>query len=255
MRRHPTSLPAHQTRGPRISDRHLKECRVVSIALPLYPIQLTIAHSIQSFLDHSTSFGFFLHPTRFLTNLTASIPPTDQSPIPAALVNAIYLLGLAFSNDATLRQQESQMFDRAVHSLTSSLDPRRIIYMIQAEVLLSYYLFHKGRQLEGGYHSAAAVSIAVACRLHKQRSATWQGVVTHEEVVLPQPVDAIEEGERILAFWHVFVLDRCWSVWSQSPSVLIQESSANMQVDTPWPLKMSSYEQVSSFPYSRGHSN
>ena len=58
------------------------------------------------------------------------------------------------------------------------------------------------------------------------------------------PRDATEEGERINAFWTVFVLDRCWSVWMQSPSVLIDETSASTQVDTPWPLDLIGYEQV-----------
>ena len=143
------------------------------------------------------------------------------------------------------------MLTRTLHSLTSALDPTRIIYMLQAEVLLSYYLFYKGRQLEGGYHAAAAVSIAVACKLHKLRSEPWSPSVGTTEYLLPPAIDDIEEGERILAFWNVLILDRCWSVWSQSPSVLIQEASPTMQISTPWPLKMTSYERVSFTYWSR----
>lgn len=201
--------------------------------------------SIQSFIDHSTSFGFFLHPARFCSNLTASIPPTDQSLVPAALVYAVYLLGVVFSNDPGLREQELHMLTRTLHSLTSALDPTRIIYMLQAEVLVSYYLFYKGRQLEGGYHAAAAVSIAVACKLHKLRGESWPPAVDNTDYILPPAADDIEEGERIFAFWNVLILDRCWSVWSQSPSALIQEASPSMQISTPWPLKMTSYERVS----------
>lgn len=209
--------------------------------------------SIQSFMDHSTSFGFFLHPTRFFGNLTASIPPTDQSPVPAALVYAVYLLGVVFSNDPGLKEQESQMLTRTLHSLTSALDPTHIIYVLQAEVLVSYYLFYKGRQLEGGYHAAAAVSIAVACKLHKLRSNSWPPAAGNTEYLLLPAVDDIEEGERILAFWNVLILDRCWSVWSQSPSALIREASPSMQISTPWPLKMTSYERVSfNFGSGRG---
>ena len=176
----------------------------------------------------------------------ASIPPTDQSPVPPVLVHTVFLLGVTFGDDPVLNQQESQMLTRAIHSLTSALDPSRIIYLLQAEVLLAYYLFHKGRNLEGAYHTAAAVSIAVACKLHKLRSASWPAAAADADrgVNLPPPRDAIEEGDRILAFWNVLVLDRCWSAWSQSLSVLIQEASVTMQIDTPWPLKTSSYEQV-----------
>lgn len=201
-------------------------------------------NSIQSFIDHASSFGFFLHFDRFLVSLRASIPPTDHSPVPAALVHVVYLLGVVFSNDPVLKQQESQILTRALQSLTPALDPARIIYALQAEVLLSNYLFHKGRVFEGGYHSAAAVSIAVACRLHKLRSAVWPAVTANAELSLPAPRDDVEEGERTMAFWNVFVLDRCWAMCLQSSSVLIQEASANMQIDTPWPLKMANYEQV-----------
>ena len=47
---------------------------------------LTRLPSIQSFVNFAADFGFFLHVPRFLTQLRTSIPPTDQSPLPAALV-------------------------------------------------------------------------------------------------------------------------------------------------------------------------
>ncbi|PSR71032.1 hypothetical protein PHLCEN_2v13080 [Hermanssonia centrifuga] len=115
------------------------------------------------------------------------------------------------------------------------------MYTLQTEVLLSYYLFHKDRRVEGGYHAAAAVSIVVACGLHKLGSTRAQG---RTGINLPLPRDAVEDGERINAFWTVIILDRCWTVWMQTPSVLIDETSANTQIDTPWPLDMIGYEQV-----------
>ncbi len=144
-----------------------------------------------------------------------------------------------------LRNEEPRLLERALQSLSCAPDSTRIIYMFQAEVLLSYYLFHQARKLEGGYHAAAAVSIAVACRLHKIRSTAWSVNRTNTGFSLPPPVDSIEEGERIRGFWTILVLDRCWTVWMQSPSVLIQEASPSMQIDTPWPMDMNSYEQVS----------
>ena len=61
---------------------------------------------------------------------------------------------------------------------------------------------------------------------------------------LPPPADSVEEGERVQAFWNVFIVDRYWSVWSQSPSALVQEALPSMQEDTPWPIEMEGYEQV-----------
>lgn len=199
-------------------------------------------------MEFGPDFGFFLHMPRFLNQLRASIPPTDQSPLPPALVHAVQLIGLLFAGDSTLQQQEPRKLALLIQTLSSDLDPSRILYTLQAEVLVSCYFFHRNRRLEGSYHAAAAVSIAVACKLHKIRSASWMvqppGTPSGQEVQLFPPADDIEEGERIRAFWTVFSLDRCWAVWTQSPSVFMTQPSA--QVDTPWPLEMSEYEQVSS---------
>lgn len=186
---------------------------------------------------------------RFLTQLRASIPPSDRSPLPASLVHATQLIGLLFVNDSTLQQQESRKLALVLQTLSADLDPHRIIYTLQAEVLVSHYFFHRNRRLEGSYHIAAAVSIAVACKLHKIRSASWimqpPGTPSGQEVQLFPPADDVEEGERIRAFWTVFSLDRYWTVWTQSPSVFMIQPTAATQVDTPWPLEMADYEQVS----------
>jgi hypothetical protein len=189
-----------------------------------------------------------LNVPRFLNDLKASIPPTDQSPIPSSLVGAIQLVGLLFYGDDSLRQQEPRKLAAVLQTLGTDMNPACILYTLQAEVLVSYYLFHKNRRLEAHYHAAAAVSIVVACNLHKIRSATWTfaiaGNPTTPEVQLFPPADDIEEGERIRAFWTVFALDRCWTMWTQSPSVFMMTPTAMTQVDTPWPLEMSQYEQV-----------
>lgn len=179
-----------------------------------------------------------------MEKVRASVPPNPQSPLPPALVYAVLLIDLLFTNEATREANEQQLLSLVLQNLSSDFDPRRIIYTLQTEVLVSYYLFHKDRRVEGGYHAAAAVSIAVACSLHKIRSPRTP---LESAISMPSPVDEIDEGERINAFWTVFVLDRCWTVWMQSPSVLIDETSATTQIDTPWPLDMAGYEQVRSF--------
>ena len=158
-------------------------------------------------------------------------------------------MGLLFCGDDALKQEEPRKLTAVLQTLSADMDPNRIMYTLQAEVLVSHYLFHKNRRLEGSYHAAAAVSIAVACRLHKIRSASWlvapPSSPSGQEVQLFPPADDIEEGERIRAFWTVFALDRCWSVWTQSSSVFMVPPTAMTQVDTPWPLEMVGYEQVS----------
>lgn len=147
------------------------------------------------------------------------------------------------SNNPARRATEPQLLSLALQHLTSDMSPGRIIYLLQAELLIAYYLCQQNRRLESGYHISAAVSIVVACNLHKIRTARNLGS-SSPGINLPPPHDDIEEGERISAFWYTFIFDR-WSAASlDTPSVLMDDSNANTQIDTPWPLEAHEYEQV-----------
>jgi hypothetical protein len=226
---------------------------------------------MQAFITFAPDFGFFLHLPRFLEKLKASIPHTPQSPLPSALVHAVHLIGVLFatttaagnnSSDEDLKKEAPRILERAQQALSVQLDPVTTLYVLQAEVLIAMYLCHTNRRMAGSYHAAAAMSIAVGCKLHKLRSAEWMSsrgtnslLDTHAtsvpDVQLFPPIDDTEEGERIRAFWTVFTLDRCLVVVGQAPSLLAQQGSAVTRVDTPWPLEMSDYEQVSGRFYLR----
>lgn len=143
-----------------------------------------------------------------------------------------------------------QVLERVQQALSASIDSSKTLYVLQAEVLITAYMFHTNKRTAGHYHAAAAMSIAVGSKLHKIRSAEWAdvgaAVVPDPEVQLLPPVDDVEEGERVRAFWTIFSLDRCLSVTFHSPSLLTQHGTAATRVDAPWPLEMSEYEQVSS---------
>ena len=64
------------------------------------------------------------------------------------------------------------------------------------------------------------------------------------DLTLQEPRDQIEEGERINAFWAVFVMDRCLAVMFGPPLVISDMDSPGMHIDTPWPLEMETYERV-----------
>lgn len=159
------------------------------------------------------------------------------------------LAALLFCDEPHLRAHEPQLLSRVLQALsaaTTNIDPATMIEVLQAEILMAFYFFNKDRKLEGGYHITAAVSIAVACNLHKirgtqhgTRATAGSGARYH----LPPPADDVEEGERIAAFWAVYCLDRCWTVALKSQSVLSREDMTP-QIETPWPLDSISYEQV-----------
>ncbi|EED81858.1 predicted protein [Postia placenta Mad-698-R] len=194
------------------------------------------------FFRHASEVGFFLHIQRFLQNIAIGPYPDHIS----ALLNAIYLLGAQFSNDVQLQAQQDRYLSHAIDLVTpamSSGNPSAVIYVLQTEVLLAYYFFDNNRALEGTYHMQAAGSTALACRLHQIRSARPStGSLGGAQYNLPPPVDYIEEGERVNAFWAAFVLDKCWSTVLGSSPALTDDASRCSQIDVPWPLDMRSYE-------------
>lgn len=203
----------------------------------------TRSASLRSFLAAAPHLGFFLHIPRFLPKIRLSIPPANLSPIPPALVFSVLLLDCLFADIPDRKSIEPQLLALALQSVSIDLDPTRILYTIQAEVLIALYLLHYNRRLEASYHISAAVSIAIACNLHKIRTATMFSGQPNA-ITLPPPIDAVEEGERIRAFWTIYMFDRGWMAWTHSSSTLLDESSTLTEIDTPWPLELHEYERV-----------
>lgn len=214
---------------------------MISFRLPIY------VSSLSTFFDHATTFGFFLNMPRFLRRLTGRFSTSTISP---ALVNSMQLLTLQLVDDPQLRSHEPQLLSRVLQALaaaTANINPATMIEILQAEVLVSFYFFNRDRKLEGGYHATAAVSLAVACDLHKVRGVQGGGSTSPSSGAhyrLPVPADDVEEGERIQGFWVVYCVDRCWTVALKSQSVLSRGDFAS-QIETPWPIETSNYEQVS----------
>lgn len=163
---------------------------------------------------------------------------------------------MRLSPAAFLAQHEQTYLTHALLSLPHTLSspaPQQRVYALQAEMLLALYLLTSGRLLEGRYHAAAAVSIAVSSRLHKNPAGRESGTenlglgIFH--LALPgaadpaAPRDAAEEQEGIDVFWTAFVMDRCWSVALGSSAVLSEDSPAT-QIDTPWPRGPDVHGQV-----------
>jgi len=130
----------------------------------------------------------------------------------------------------------------AATSLSSS-HPNRVLHTIQAEVLLSTYFFATGRFLQGKYHVANAVAIALSTGLHKIRSPAEGSLLDNS--AMPIPRDSTEEGERILAAWAVFNLDKAWAAALDSnPNFVHLGQPTTTTIDTPWPMEMQEFEQV-----------
>ncbi|KAF8840868.1 hypothetical protein BDN67DRAFT_996514 [Paxillus ammoniavirescens] len=161
------------------------------------------------------------------------------------LTNAIFLWACYISRPGPLSEHESHYLSRSLEALSDALQyNNRVLDVIQASCLLSVYFLSNGRVLEGSYHATAAASLAIQCGLH--------GVVMNRPVFettgvmssfkLEPPKDAIEQGERILTFWQVFALDRCWSTVLQRPMTIPDSPEGYLSIVLPWPQDMEEYE-------------
>ncbi|KAJ7436566.1 hypothetical protein FB451DRAFT_1453996, partial [Mycena latifolia] len=196
---------------------------------------------INSFLRHASQIGFFLSPHLFEALSSGAAPSQIASP---ALLDAIYLWGSHLSRSEKLSVHESSFLSDALRTAAASLSKAHsataILHTIQAEVLLAQYFFRNARFLEGKYHASAAVSISLSSGLHKIRSAEHNSA--HSVDSLSPAASALEEGERINAFWTVLTLNNCWFAADGSPTDLSYTAHG---VDTPWPLDIDAYSEDS----------
>jgi hypothetical protein len=215
-----------------------------------------IENLLNNFLPHCLSVGFFLHPERFRQAALLPLPFGDPGRPSPALLCAVYLWGAHLSSSDSLAAFESTFIDQTLYQLGSGISAAldagcTVIETIQAQLLLAAYFFRKCRFMEAEFHVNGALSISLTCDLHKVCSSrittpSVLGIVSSREIRLSVPKDAVEEGERINAFWAIFCLQRQLMISLNKPSNTfgILESPGT-DIDTPWPLDMVGYEFVS----------
>lgn len=197
-------------------------------------------YRLEIFAPHRHQCGLEINLSRLRDSLTQPLPDQPHS----SLMNAIYLWACFVSRPEPLCQHEDHFLGQALEALRDGLrDGDKIVDVIRASCLLALYFFANGRFFEGSYHSSAAAALAVQCGLHSpiQEDASWL-VDANEPFDLKPPKSGYREGERILAFWQVYNLDRCWSVATRKPSVIPDGPEA---ISCPWPQNIDEYEQAS----------
>ena len=205
---------------------------------------LLIPDRLNNFLPFATEFGFFLNIPRFHASMLQAFPPGHPSRPSPALIFSTYLFAICISNDPLVKPNQPAYLKRALQEAATALSgnhPHKVMHSIQAEILLAIYFFSNGKFFEGKYHVANAVSTAISAGLHKLRSSGPTSQST-----LPPHRDVIEEGERIICAWNVFNLDKCWAIaLDDSPNFEHSNHALAAKIDTPWPLDMDEFEQVS----------
>ncbi|KAI5122011.1 hypothetical protein M0805_008003 [Coniferiporia weirii] len=216
---------------------------------------------IRHFLPNSQQLGFALSIRRFLEALEGPMLPHN------ALMNAIYMWALRLSRNPDLQRHEDAYLQKALMALqdipsSSPSDPAditlatKIVQVIQAEVLVSQYLYCYGRMHEGRYHIVAAISLALSYGFNRLSPTSVQDAKTTLRArvdlnlltqSLAPPRDLIEYGERVNVFWSVYNVDRCWSV-TGAPCILTDDAVHGTQIDTPWPLDAHEYGMAAANP-------
>ncbi|KAJ4479791.1 hypothetical protein C8J55DRAFT_514391 [Lentinula edodes] len=210
---------------------------------------------LEWFFANAVSFGFFLDHSRFSSSALLPLDFGHQSRPCPGLLSTVYLWGIHLSPQTQHKDLEHTLLMRALRDTASDLSssnphPHRFMHTIQAETLLGYYFFRNGNVLEAKRHASGAASLVLGCGLNTLRSLHMQqrgsnpiSPVSSESHNLLPPQDAVEEGERINAFWAVFTLYRDIAV-TVDPlrSVCGVFDAPGCQIDTPWPLDMDMYK-------------
>lgn len=163
-------------------------------------------YSLEIFFRHSSQLGWFLYEPRFRAGAQLpSIPPNPSRPIPL-LLSAVWLWAATLSRLSTTHEYSDRELGLAtrVRSLIgvqlSNLTPNQVLQVLQAKVLFALYLLTTGQLLEGKQMCDEATSLALDCGLHKIRSAQplrTTGLLETASVILPEPLDQIEEGKHL----------------------------------------------------------
>lgn len=203
------------------------------------------------FRDHALQFGFFLDEEHFAR--VSALPPNDPSRPCDAMIAVACLWGCHFSPPGSpLRSIEvlvlaAALHDRAVNLIRQETNARRVLHILQAEILLAYYYLRQGILIEAQIHANTAASIARGSGLHGAYAAERQAprelwVSARESSYLPAPRNAPESGELINGFWATYVLVQ--HMTSFSPTLDNDYGMSALQIDCPWPLSTQSYRDV-----------
>ncbi|KAK7005812.1 hypothetical protein R3P38DRAFT_2794380 [Favolaschia claudopus] len=199
---------------------------------PALPPRNVVKILMDLFARHASQFGFFLNGPRIMNSVFS---PDPARPISPSLLNSILLFGIHLSGSPPLQARETEYLNRAARSV-APIQPYQVTQNIQGEVLLAQYFLRQGRFLESMHRINTAASLAIGCGLHRLPGPHS----AKNAYALPPTHDAVEQGERVNAFWMIVGLHKIFSVlmqWPSSVSDILDE-----QIDLPWPLDMEVYE-------------
>jgi hypothetical protein len=193
-----------------------------------------------------------LNHDRFRETFTLPLPIGHHSRPSPALVNTVYLWVIHLFPSSYAPLQEPTYLQSALHYLSKDLSgshPQKVVHGIQTEILLSYFYLKNGKVLQGNYHANAALSLSLSAGLHRIRfpeiipeEDESDGSLGRPDMTLSPSADAIDEVQRIDAFWGVLILNNYWITIQESRYMFYDLTDSG--IDTPWPMDLSDYETV-----------
>ncbi|KAI0825698.1 hypothetical protein BC629DRAFT_1602692 [Irpex lacteus] len=196
---------------------------------PTDPPPEVAQYLLNHFIPHARQVGCFMDLQRAFSH--AQDPHALN-----ALRAAIYLWGAKFSRDMNHTRRESTYLANTLqwlrHALASAQQHRCItLHLLQTEVLVALYMFSNSRLLEGQSHYSAAVSLALACGLHKLFSPAGAAPTAW----LSASMTPAEDIEKVHAWWTVFTMEKSWAAFLDVPTMLTERVDTGTIVETPWP--------------------
>ncbi|KAI6141897.1 hypothetical protein BKA82DRAFT_1002991 [Pisolithus tinctorius] len=194
-----------------------------------------LQYLIDTLAPYALDLGIFLS----LPRLRAQ--PGSISP---ALRSALILCSFHLTRPSGPEQAVSAeaLVSRLLHTLVDALvaanprlGPQFYMQTLQAEVLLAYHLLRMGRVSTAQSHANAAMSLAICLGLHlSSGDAPPAGLFDFLAASLPRlprPGDAIEEQERVDAWWTIHSLVKSAETIHAGPPVV----SSTVNITAPWP--------------------
>ena len=212
--------------------------------------------------------GFFLDIDRLRAQGTHVLPALRS----ALALWSVHITSICESDHGQARERtqnlSSNLLSQTQTQLASALgtvdaepDPAVFLHLVQAGILLAYYMQRIGQLVGARYYASGTWALAMMLKLY-QRPHSLEGAVQADRVSREgavrhrkadgntngpvftlaacarwaQPLDDIEAEERVRAFWAVYALDRWFgAVCEKSRQSFMTDGSALNMVTVPWP--------------------
>lgn len=115
--------------------------------------------------------GFFIGPECFHESFMGPFPIGHHARPTPSLLSAAYLWAVYLSPELSMTYgfDEPTLLRDARKNLSKDLagsHPCKVVHVMQAEILLSYYFLEHGRVLQANYHANSALALSLSSKFH-----------------------------------------------------------------------------------------